>query len=73
MLRTSRAGHVLPAWGTARCFRSNPVAATTLTDILAGVLGGRMAVSRRDGRAGQDVLRRAGEASVLILISRLEA
>jgi DNA-binding PadR family transcriptional regulator len=28
-----------------------------------------MAVSRRDGRAGQDVLRRAGEASVLILIS----
>jgi DNA-binding PadR family transcriptional regulator len=28
-----------------------------------------MAVGRRDGRAGQDVLRRAGEASVLILIS----
>ena len=28
-----------------------------------------MAVSRRDGRAGQDVLRRVGEASVLILIS----
>jgi DNA-binding PadR family transcriptional regulator len=28
-----------------------------------------MAVSRRDGRAGQDTLRRAGEASVLILIS----
>ena len=28
-----------------------------------------MAASRRDGRAGQDVLRRAGEASVLILIS----
>jgi DNA-binding PadR family transcriptional regulator len=26
-------------------------------------------VSERDGRAGQDVLRRAGEASVLILIS----
>jgi DNA-binding PadR family transcriptional regulator len=28
-----------------------------------------MAVGRRDNRAGQDVLRRAGEASVLILIS----
>ena len=28
-----------------------------------------MAVSGRDGRAGQDVLRRVGEASVLILIS----
>jgi hypothetical protein len=28
-----------------------------------------MAVSRRDGRAGRDVLRRVGEASVLILIS----
>jgi len=28
-----------------------------------------MAVSRRNGRAGQDVLRRVGEASVLILIS----
>ena len=28
-----------------------------------------MVVSRRDGRAGQDVLRRVGEASVLILIS----
>ena len=28
-----------------------------------------MAVSRRDGGAGQDVLRRVGEASVLILIS----
>ena len=28
-----------------------------------------MAVGRRDGRAGQDVLRRAGEASALILIS----
>ena len=28
-----------------------------------------MAVSERDGRAGQDVLRRVGEASVLILIS----
>ena len=28
-----------------------------------------MAVGRRDGRAGQDVLRRVGEASVLILIS----
>src|ERR1700729_4460369 len=28
-----------------------------------------MAVSRRDGLAGQDVLRRVGEASVLILIS----
>ena len=28
-----------------------------------------MAVDRRDGRAAQDVLRRAGEASVLILIS----
>ena len=28
-----------------------------------------MAVSRRDGRVGQDVLRRVGEASVLILIS----
>ena len=28
-----------------------------------------MTVGRRDGRAGQDVLRRAGEASVLILIS----
>jgi DNA-binding PadR family transcriptional regulator len=28
-----------------------------------------MAVSTRDGRAGQDVLRRVGEASVLILIS----
>src|SRR5258708_31470723 len=26
-------------------------------------------MSRRDGRAGQDVLRRVGEASVLILIS----
>ena len=28
-----------------------------------------MAAGSRDGRAGQDVLRRAGEASVLILIS----
>jgi DNA-binding PadR family transcriptional regulator len=28
-----------------------------------------MAVNRRDGGAGQDVLRRVGEASVLILIS----
>ena len=28
-----------------------------------------MAVGRRDGRAGQDVLRRAGDASVLILTS----
>ena len=28
-----------------------------------------MAVSRRDGRAGRDVLRTAGEASVLVLIS----
>src|SRR6202046_3665323 len=28
-----------------------------------------MAVGRRDNRTGQDVLRRAGEASVLILIS----
>src|SRR5690348_17562148 len=28
-----------------------------------------MAVGRRDGRAGQDVLRRVGEASVLVLIS----
>ena len=54
---------------TARWFRGNLLAVTTLTDILAGVLGGQMAVSRRDGRAGQDVLRRAGEASMLILIS----
>ena len=53
----------------AYLFPYHPGAATTLTDILADVLGGRMAVSRRDGRAGQDVLRRAGEASVLILIS----
>jgi DNA-binding PadR family transcriptional regulator len=50
-------------------FRDHPGAATTLTDILADVLGGRMAVGRRDGGAGQDVLRRVGEASVLILIS----
>jgi DNA-binding PadR family transcriptional regulator len=50
-------------------FLYRPGATTTLTDILADVLGGRMAVSRRDGRAGQDVLRRVGEASVLILIS----
>jgi DNA-binding PadR family transcriptional regulator len=28
-----------------------------------------MTVSKRDGRTGQDVLRRVGEASVLILIS----
>jgi len=28
-----------------------------------------VAVSRRDGQAGRDVLRRAGEASLLILIS----
>jgi DNA-binding PadR family transcriptional regulator len=28
-----------------------------------------MTVGRRDGKAGQDVLRRVGEASVLILIS----
>src|SRR6201995_4747997 len=42
---------------------------TTLTDILIAVLGGSMAVGRRDGQAGADVLRRAGEASVLILIS----
>jgi DNA-binding PadR family transcriptional regulator len=28
-----------------------------------------MAVGRRDGRAGQDLLRRVGEASVLVLIS----
>src|SRR6202035_3313105 len=51
------------------CFRSNPVATTTLADILADVVGGRMAVGRRDSRAGQDTLRRAGEASVLVLIS----
>src|ERR1700750_3242681 len=44
-------------------------ATTTLTDILVDVLGGQMAVGRRDGRAGQDVLRRVGEASVLVLIS----
>ena len=54
---------------TVRCFRNHPGATTTLTDILVDVLGGRMAVSGRDGKAGQDVLRRAGEASVLILIS----
>src|ERR1700744_2035907 len=42
---------------------------TTLADILITVLGGSMAVGRRDGQAGADVLRRAGEASVLILIS----
>src|SRR4029077_1403733 len=47
----------------------NLVAVTTLTDILANVVGGRVAVSRQDGKAGQDVLRRVGEASVLILIS----
>jgi hypothetical protein len=29
-----------------------------------------MTVSKRDGRAGQDVRRRSGEASVLIVISR---
>jgi DNA-binding PadR family transcriptional regulator len=57
-----------------RCFHGSPfhgslATATTLTDILADVLGGQMAGSRRDGRAGQDVLRRVGEASVLILIS----
>src|SRR6201997_3258794 len=28
-----------------------------------------MTVGKRDGRAGQDVLRRAGEATVLILVS----
>jgi DNA-binding PadR family transcriptional regulator len=54
---------------TPCCYRGYPVAATTLTDILANVIGGRVAVSKRDGRAGQDVLRRVGEASVLILIS----
>jgi DNA-binding PadR family transcriptional regulator len=32
-----------------------------------------MAVGRRDGRAGQDVLRRVGEASVLVLISLADA
>ena len=32
-----------------------------------------MRVSARDGRAGQDVLRRVGEASVLILISLADA
>ena len=48
---------------------TNPRATITLTDILAGVSGGRLAVSERDARAGQDVLRRVGEASVLILIS----
>src|ERR1051325_4506140 len=46
---------------------------TTLTDILVDVLGGQMAVGRRDGRAGQDVLRRVGEASVLVLISLADA
>jgi DNA-binding PadR family transcriptional regulator len=51
------------------CFRSRPGAATTLADILVDVLGGQVAVGRRDGRAGQDVLRRVGEASVLVLIS----
>jgi hypothetical protein len=32
-----------------------------------------MAVGRRDGRAGPDVLRRVGEASVLVLISLADA
>jgi DNA-binding PadR family transcriptional regulator len=54
---------------TPCCYRGYPVAATTLTDILANVIGGRVAVSKRDDRAGQDVLRRVGEASVLVLIS----
>src|SRR5580698_10563653 len=40
-------------------------ATTTLTDILANVLGRQVTVSN----AEQDVLRRVGEASVLILIS----
>ena len=42
-------------------------ATTTLTDILVDVWDS--AVGRRDVRAGQDVLRRVGEASVLVLIS----
>ena len=44
-------------------------ATITLTDTLADVVGRRVVVSGRNDRAGQDVLRRVGEASVLILIS----
>jgi DNA-binding PadR family transcriptional regulator len=36
---------------------------------LADVVEGWIAVSRQDGRAGRDVLRTVGEASVLVLIS----
>jgi DNA-binding PadR family transcriptional regulator len=46
-----------------------PGAITTLTDILTNVVERWIAVNRPGGRAGQDVLRRVGEASVLILIS----
>src|SRR6266481_7328455 len=61
MLRTSRAGYVLRAWGTARRFRSNAVAATTLTDILADVLGGRIAEQTgRQDRAGRAAPGRRG-------------
>src|SRR5207248_7447267 len=41
-----------PTGSTARCFRNRLDATTTLTDILVDVLGGQMAVGRRDGRTG---------------------
>src|SRR3954453_20578109 len=56
-----------------RSHRGPSLAATgltiTLTDILADVLERRKAMGNRDDGPGQDVLRRVGEASVLILIS----
>jgi DNA-binding PadR family transcriptional regulator len=56
--------HILPKILRRRYLATR--ATITLTDILVDVAGEEIAVTGRDG---QDVLRRVGEASVLILIS----
>jgi DNA-binding PadR family transcriptional regulator len=50
---------------------SGPNASSTVADILVAVLGGWMAAREKEtgGAGGRDVLRRAGDASVLILTS----
>jgi hypothetical protein len=67
-----RDGSTRPAWARPAVSVS-PEPTTTLTDILADVLERQVVVSKRDGRAGPDVLRRVSEASALILISLGEA
>ena len=59
------------SFASASAFSENFAQTSTLTDILVVVLGGLMASGQRDrdDAGGQDVLRRAGDASVLILTS----